>query len=589
MTGPLRTRNEMSNVGHSDGGPETQPWQPGSEELRDASRRRNRLINPRKETTIEANNVIAARVSSRKLPHRRRRRILATVALLVLASAAASTTVSAPLSSGSDSIATASAPQDPAPRSNPTSQPQGWVTTADQSQLMTPIPVTSTSIAASTTPADITLNLGYTAQTIEGFGAALTQSSAQVLLGLPAAQRAAVMTELFAPTGPVRLNVLRIPVGASDFVPGTAFTFDDMPPGQTDLALEHFSTSADQRTLQPLLQQALTLNPRLKIIASPWSPPAWMKTTDTLQGGQLKDDAATYRSYADYLLRFIQDYQHAGIPIWGITVQNEPQQRQPDGYPGTDMPVTQEAALIQTLGPALQQAGLRTVILGYDHNWSLHPADAASTPAGQDPAYQYPADLLQTPAAKWLAGTAYHCYYGDASRQTELHQQFPDKGIWVTECSGTRNPGDSPAATFAATLGWQANNLLIAATRNWAKTVLTFNLALDPHGGPHTGGCDTCTPVVTVNLDGTITRNAEYYLLAQAARFITPGAVRVGSDSDPSLAVAHVAFRNPNRSLVLIAYNNADHPTPLTIGAGNTTLTATVPPRSLLSITWPAT
>ncbi len=370
-------------------------------------------------------------------------------------------------------------------------------------------------------------------------------------------------------------------------MPGPAFTFDDLPPGQTDLNLTHFSTAPDEATLEPLLRQALSLNPHLKIIASPWSPPAWMKTTDTLPGGQLIDTPATYRSYAAYLLRFAQDYQQAGIPLWGLTVQNEPQQRHPDGYPGTDMPVAQEATLIQTVGPMFAQAGLPTLILGFDHNWSLHPADAASTPAGQDPAYQYPADLLRTPAAQWLAGTAFHCYFGDAGRQTALHQQFPGKGIWVTECSGSHNPGDTDSATFASTLGWQANNLLIAATRNWAQGVMTFNLALDPAGGPHTGGCATCTPVITISPDGTITRNAEYYLLAHAARFTAPGAVRIGSDSAPSLPVAHVAFRNPDHSVVLIAYNNADQPTPIRVSAGPTTLTTTAPPHSLLTLTWP--
>src|SRR5207248_11581660 len=126
----------------------------------------------------------------------------------------------------------------------------------------------------------------------------------------------------------------------------------------------------------------------------------WMKTTGSLIGGKLIDDPRIYRAYAQYFVKVVQAYARAGIPIDAVTVQNEPQNRTPKGYPGMDLPLAQERTLIQALGPALRSAGLRTKILGYDHNWSEHPDDIASTPPGQNPELHYAADLLADPATR---------------------------------------------------------------------------------------------------------------------------------------------------------------------------------------------
>ena len=265
----------------------------------------------------------------------------------------------------------------------------GWVTTGDGSQLLAELKVTlkvRAAGAATSAASDITVDTHTDHQTMDGFGASLTHSSAEVLMGLPEDRRTEVMTELFDPNGPVRIELLRIPIGASDFVPSQAFTLDDVPSGETDWDLQNFSVAPDENTLLPLLRQAMELNPDLKIIASPWSPPAWLKTSGSLEGGALLDEQRAYDTYSQYFIKFVQAYQDAGVPVWSLTVQNEPQLRYPDGYPGTDMPVFQEAHLIETLGPALQDAGLSTNIMGFDHNWELNPGDAAATPEGQDPA-----------------------------------------------------------------------------------------------------------------------------------------------------------------------------------------------------------
>ncbi|MBY8852851.1 hypothetical protein K7G98_33325, partial [Saccharothrix sp. MB29] len=208
------------------------------------------------------------------------------------------------------------------------------------------------------------------------------------------------------------------------------------------------------------------------------------------------------------LVKFVQAYTAAGVPIDFLSVQNEPQNRTPDAYPGTDMPVAQQLRVIEALGPKLRSASPRTAILGYDHNWATHPNDAANTPPGASPETDYPYQLLSSRAARWIAGTAYHCYYGDPGAQTALRDAFPDKGIWFTECSGSKGAQDPPAKVFRDTLTWHARNVVLGTTRNWARSAVNWNIALDSTGGPHNGGCATCTGLVTVQPDGSVTTDA---------------------------------------------------------------------------------
>jgi glucosylceramidase len=429
-------------------------------------------------------------------------------------------------------------------------------------------------------------------QVMDGFGASITDSSAYVLSRLDGKTRAAAMRRLFSRTDGDGLSFLRQPMGASDFVAGGFYTYDDLPAGRTDYGMTRFSIAHDRAQILPLLRQALALNPQLKVIGSPWSAPAWMKTNQSLIGGRLIDEPRIYAAYARYFVEFVRAYERARVPVYAVTVQNEPQNRHPNGYPGTDMPVAQEAKLIEALGPALHAAGLHTKILGYDHNWSEHPADIASTPPGEDPETEYPTDLLNSSAGRWIAGTAFHCYSGDPSRQTALHDAFPDKGIWFTECSGSHGPSDPPAQVFSDTLKWHARNLVLGVTRNWGRTVVNWNLALDPAGGPHLGGCDTCSGVVTVGPGQTVTENAEYYTLGHLARFVRPGAVRIASTSFGTTGwngqVMDAAFRNPDGSTALVVHNENDDPRSFAVAQGGASFAYTLPGGALATFTWPA-
>ena len=425
-------------------------------------------------------------------------------------------------------------------------------------------------------------------QSMDGFGASITDSSASVLYELSRSERRAAMRSLFAEDG---LSFLRQPMGASDFVDGPHYTYDDVPAGRTDYALRRFSIDHDRRQILPLLRRALRLNPQLKVIGSPWSPPAWMKTNQSLVGGRLIDSPRIYDAYADYFVKFVRAYRREGVPIYALTVQNEPQNRNPSGYPGMDMPVAQQAKLIAALGPKLRRAGFETKIFGYDHNWSTHPNDAASTPPGEDPETEYPTKLLLTKAARWIDGTAFHCYAGEPVRQTELQHAFPDKGVWFTECSGSHGPTDPPAQVFSDTLKWHARNLVLGVTRNWGKTVVNWNLALHADGSPHNGGCDTCTGVITVD-GGTWSKNAEYFTLGHLARFVQPGASRIASTSFGTTGwngqIMDVAFRNRDGSTALVVHNENDDPRTFAVAQGGSSFDYTLPGGALATFVWRA-
>jgi glucosylceramidase len=382
----------------------------------------------------------------------------------------------------------------------------------------------------------ITVQPGKTYQEIEGFGSSLTDSSAWLLFNkLDAAQRKDLMEKLFDPARGIGLNFLRQPMGASDFALDD-YSYDDVPAGESDPELQHFSIAHDLAYIIPVLKEALAVNPDLKIIASPWSAPGWMKTSDNLIGGRLKPDA--YPAFSRYFVKFVQA---AGIPIYAITMQNEPLYI-PNDYPGMGMNGQEQAGFLRDhLGPAFRAAHLKTKVMVFDHNWNL---------------IEFPITLLSdAKAASFADGIATHCYGGTPAAQEELHSRFPDKPIWLTECSG----GDWQTGRI---LGEQAS-LIINSTRHWAKSVILWNLALDQNHGPFTGGCKTCRGVVTINdaaSRSTVATTVDYVALGHAAKFLAPGALRIDSNTFGHGSLEDVAFRNPDASNVLMVLNGSNEP-----------------------------
>jgi glucosylceramidase len=463
-----------------------------------------------------------------------------------------------------------------------------WVTTADGQQKLTEqVPVAFSAAP----PANLTVTVDPTRrfQTMTGFGGSLTDSSAAVLYSLSPSAREAAMHLLFDPRTGDGLDFLRQPIGASDFVATQDYTFDDLPAGQTDYLQRHFSIAHDEAQILPLLREAERINPGITIMATPWSPPAWMKTSGSLIGGRLIDDPKIYFSYALYLVKFLLAYRAQGVRVDLLSVQNEPQNRHSDTYPGTDMPSFQEEKVIADLGPMLRVAGLHTKILAYDHNWAEHPNDIVSTPPDETADINdYPQQVLSSPAARWVSGVSYHCYYGDPSAMSALHHQFPRYDIYETECSGSQS--GNPANTFSDTLKWHARNLEIGSTRNWSKSVVNWNIALDPSGGPHVGGCGTCTGILTVGPGDTVTPDAEFYALGHLSRFVKPGAVRIASTSFGTTGwngqIMDVAFVNPDGSTVLVAHNENDNAQSFSISENGQSVNYTLPGDSLATFVW---
>lgn len=447
----------------------------------------------------------------------------------------------------------------------PSPQVQAWLTTHDHRQALAPMaPVALDAPAA--LPIAIEVHADAPRQAMVGFGASITDASAQVLQQLPAPAREALLQELFGrQDGGLGLGFTRLTIGASDFS-RRHYSLDDTPGDAPDPQLAHFSIAPNLGDVVPVTRAALAINQQLKVMASPWSAPAWMKSNRSLVRGTL--DPAAYDAFARYLLRYVDAYAQQGIPIWALTVQNEPD-FEPKDYPGMRLNAPARARFIgEHLGPLLAARGEAAPLLfDWDHNW-----DKPEEPL---------AVLGDAKAKRYIAAVAWHCYGGTPDAQSRVRQAFPDKDVYLTECSG----GDwEPLRSGGLTL--QARRLIIESVRHGARGVLFWNLVLDQDGGPHAGGCDTCRGVVDVDTrSGAVTRTDEYYALAHASRFVRPGARRVDSSGEVD-GVDNVAFVNADGGRVLVVTNSADAPRTFSVGDGAVGFHATLPARTLATFTW---
>ena len=407
-----------------------------------------------------------------------------------------------------------------------------WLTTADEANKLARQPALAP-LGRPTGDEAVTIDASKRFQRMHGFGAAMTDASAELFSKLPVAKRRAIMAELFGrKNGGLGFSFTRLTVGASDFS-RTHYSYDDTPGNAPDPDLKHFSIVPARQYVLPRVREALAINPRLKVMISPWSAPAWMKTTKSLIQGQL--DPRYYPAFAQYLARTVEAFGREGVPVSMLTIQNEPN-FEPDSYPGMRVNPPQRAAIIgRHLGPLFKSRGIKTQILDWDHNWD-HPEMPLAV-------------LRDRQARQFIAGVAWHCYEGDVPAQSPVHDAYPDKDAWQTECSGGQW-----APKFGETLGWMTDKLIIGAANHWARGSLTWNLALDPAHGPHKGGCGDCRGVITIDpATGAITRNVEYYALGHASRFVLPGAYRVATARRGS-DVEAAAFLNPDGSRVAIIH-----------------------------------
>ncbi|HUA99230.1 MAG TPA: glycoside hydrolase family 30 beta sandwich domain-containing protein [Terracidiphilus sp.] len=440
---------------------------------------------------------------------------------------------------------------------------QMWLTVVDRSALFSRRPEPLHFSAPQDGLPSIAVNDMQQFQPIEGFGFAVTGGSAQLLMRMSPDGRSALLKQIFSTDGDgIGVSYIRVSIGSSD-MNDHAYTYDDMPAGQADPDLSHFSLAPDEATVIPVLKEILAIDPHIRILGSPWSAPGWMKTNDALKAGHLKPEY--YGAYARYLVKYIQDMKAEGISITAITVENEP--LNPKNTPSMVVFAPEEDAFIaHDLGPVFAAAGITTEIQAYDHN-----PDVTS----------YPLSILADPAAsRYVVGTAFHLYGGDASELTGVHEQYPNKNLYLTEQSVTQSPG-SPSIEIAEPV----SSVLIGATRNWGRNVLLWNLAANPEAGPHTddGGCTGCYGAITLDGDKA-TFNVAYYAMAHFSKFVRPGSVRIGSSEQEQLFT--VAFLTPTGRVVLVAANTGNFPKTFQIVYHGQAVKTTLHSESVATYVW---
>ncbi len=438
-----------------------------------------------------------------------------------------------------------------------------WITNADRSALFAQQKDALIFKTGKTELPTIAIKMDSVFQTIDGFGFALTGGSAQHIIRMGAAERATLLKELFsAKDNGIGVSYLRVSIGASD-LNDHVFSYDDLPVGETDPEFKKFDLGPDKDDVIPVLKEILAIDPKIKILGSPWSAPVWMKNNGDTRGGSLKPDC--YKVYADYLVKYIKSMKANGITIDAITVQNEP--LHPGNNPSMVLQPEEELAFVKnSLGPAFAAARIKTKIIIYDHN--------ADRP-------DYPITILNDPeAAKYIDGSAFHLYRGEIGALTQVHNAHPDKGLYFTE-QMVIDGRDSSRLKVASPV----ERLFIGATRNWCKNVLEWNLAADPQNQPHTdrGGCPMCQGAVTIDKN-KITRNVAYYAMAHASKFVRPGSVRIASDLLANLP--NVAFKTPDDKKVLIVANTGASAQTFNIGYGLKHATATLNAGSVATYVW---
>jgi glucosylceramidase len=438
-----------------------------------------------------------------------------------------------------------------------------WLTTPDGSSLFAQQPGKLRFTSGKPSSAIIDVDDKQTFQSIDGFGYALTGGSAQLLMRMTPDKRAALLHELFTTDGAdIGVSYLRVSIGSSD-MNEHVFSYDDMPAGETDPTLAKFSLTPDRADVIPILKQILAINPKIKVLASPWSAPAWMKTNDNVKDGELQPKF--YPVYAAYLVKYISVMRQEGITIDAITIQNEP--LNPHNTPSMVMQAEAEGKFINDdFGAALAKAGLTTKIILYDHNCDRP---------------DYPLTILQNPAAnKFVDGSGFHLYGGTIDALTKVHDAFPTKNLYFTE-QMVIDDGITPTNKISEPV----QSIIIGATRNWSRNVLLWNLAADPHNGPHTnnGGCPVCQGAITLDGD-TVGRNRAFYTLAHASKFVRPGSVRITSNETNLLP--NVAFKTPKGNSVLIVVNNDASPRTFTVRSHKRMFTTSLSPGAVATYVW---
>jgi glucosylceramidase len=450
-----------------------------------------------------------------------------------------------------------------------------YVTYANKSMLFQHVPVKFNTKANMEIATTIFLEPTVRYQEIEGFGAAMTGSSCYNLLHMSAENRAAILKETFDTVSGAGYSYIRISLGCSDFSL-EEFTHCDTP------GIENFAIhELDRRDLFPVLREILEINPKVQILASPWTCPRWMKVNNLIDlepynswtSGQL--NPAYYQDYATYFVKFIQEMEKEGFTINAITIQNEPLNR--GNSASLYMTWQEQAEFIKTaLGPKFKEAGIKTKIWVFDHNYNYdNIADQRD----------YPIHIYEDPdAAKYVDGAAFHAYGGDKSELLHVHNAAPDKNLYFTEMSiGSWN------YTFDGDLMWSMRELGIGTLNNYSKTVIVWNYMLDENGAPNRpGGCTTCYGLIEISSKDykTLNRMSHYYLIAHLSKVVHPGAIRIGNSGYKTDGLYVTAVENRNGTYGIVLQNDTETAIKIIVEDENHSFPVTVAPISIASCIW---
>ena len=427
-----------------------------------------------------------------------------------------------------------------------------WITKANEQMLLEKQVNYLSYITSPNYYETVDVNPAKVFQTVDGFGYTLTGGSATLINKMEISQQEKLLSELFSCSDKgICVSYLRISMGASD-LDAEVFSYNDIPPSTEDLSLSKFSLSKDTINLIPILKKILAINPEIKIMATPWSPPLWMKNNKQSVGGGLL--AQYYSVYADYFVTYLKAMKSQGINIDAVTLQNEPQHG--GNNPSMVMSSAEQADFVaHHLGPKFQKENIKTKIIIWDHN--------CDNPS-------YPIDVLKNTEAKpFIDGSAFHLYNGSIEALSQVHQAFPDKNLYFTEQWTGAN------GSFAGDFKWHIKNVIIGSMRNWSKTALEWNLANDATFGPHTpGGCTECKGAITIT-GNTYSKNVAFYIIGQVSKFV-PASSKV-IETTNFASIPNVAFITPNEKVILLVLNESEDTKIFNIGFGGKKAIATLP------------
>jgi glucosylceramidase len=430
-------------------------------------------------------------------------------------------------------------------------------------------------------PSTITVTPSTTYQTMDGFGAAITYSTAYNLLKMSQTDRTAFLKQTFSDTDGYGFSYVRVSIGCSDFS-STEYTCCDTK------GIENFALTTDEtKYVIPVLKEILAINPNLKIIGSPWTCPRWMKVADintkaaynSWTGGHLNPDY--YQDYATYFVKWIKAFAAEGISIYAVTPQNEPLNA--GNCASTYMPCAEEAPFVKVLASTIKSGGLTTKIYVYDHNY-----DYSSISSENDYPVKVYNSLGTFEGSEFVVGSAFHNYGGSNTELADIHSQAPTKGLIFSEASiGTWNDGRNLSARLISDM----EELCLGTVNRYCTAVIVWNLMLDTKLGPNLdGGCQTCYGAVDIDASNykTITKNSHYFVIGQMSSVVKPSAQRIATDATSYTAsgLSYAAFKNTDGTYAVVLCNNNSASKTVVISDGTKHFSCPLPAYGIVSCKW---